>query len=91
MLKETILATDFLEDYFRRIGEASSAVRKDYTRTVDHLKRKIGSLDYEIDRLVDAFADGTLTNDGVKGKVQQAQEEKREAEAALRPIELPTP
>ena len=59
-IKGTLLDTTFLTDYFQRVIEASNALLKDSQSNVERLKRKIRSLDHQIDRLTDAVADGAI-------------------------------
>ena len=55
------------------------------------MRRKIVSLDHQINRLTDAFADGTIPGDIVKPKIEQALAEKREVESEIRRYAQPLP
>ena len=90
-IKETVLDESFLTDYFRRVIEASQALLKEGKPTVEKLKRKIATLDHQIDRLTDGFAEGTLPADVVKPKIDQALAEKHEAEAEIHLHSQPVP
>ena len=90
-IKQTLLNTDFLNDYFQRVIDTSKALLKDSQSDVEKLKRKIRSLDGQIDRLTDAIADGTVSSSIVKTKINQALAEKQEVEAQIRRYARPLP
>ena len=90
-IKGTLLDTTFLKDYFQRVIDASNALLKDSQSNVERLRQKIVSLDHQIDRLTDAFADGTIPADIVKPKIEQALAEKREVQSEIRRYARPLP
>ena len=90
-IKQTLLDTDFLNDYFKEVLDTAKSLLKESQLTVAGLRRKVASLDRQIDRLTDAFADGTLPADIVKPKIDQALLDKREVEADIRRYAQPLP
>ena len=83
-IKQTLLDTDFLRDYFQRVQDTAKDLLKDSQSQVEKLKRKILTLDHQIDRLTDALADGTLPSEIAKPKINAVLEEKREVQAQIR-------
>ena len=90
-IKQTLLDTDFLTDYFQRVLDTANALSKNSQSNLDKLQRKVVSLDHQVDRLTDAIADGTLTSSIVKPKIDAVLAEKREAEAQIRQYSRPLP
>ena len=90
-IKQTFLDSDFLKDYFKEVLDSSRSLLKESQLTVAGLRRKIASLDRQIDRLTDAFAEGTLPADIVKPKIDQALLDKREVETEIRRYAQPLP
>ena len=90
-IKQTLLDTDFLKDYFQRVLDTSKALLQDSQSNVEKLKRKVMALDGQIDRLTDAIADGTVASAIVKTKIDTALVEKQEAEAQIRQYARPLP
>ena len=90
-IKQTFLDPDFLKDYFKEVLDSSRSLLKESELAVAELRRKITSLDHQIDRLTDAFAEGTIPADIVKPKIDQALLDKREAETEIRRHAQPLP
>ena len=90
-IKQTLLDTDFLNDYFQRVLDTSKALLRESQSNVEKLKRKALSLDGRIDRLTDAIADGTVYSSIVKTKIAAALAEKQETEAQIRRYARPLP
>ena len=62
-IKQTLLDTDFLTDYFQRVLDTLKALLNESQSNVKKLKRKLLSLDHQIDRLTDAVAEGNTISD----------------------------
>ena len=90
-IKQTFLDTNFLADYFQRVLDTSKALLKDSQANVEKLKRKVRSLDGQVERLTDGFADGTIPASIVKPRINDALMEKREVEAEIRRYARPLP
>ena len=90
-IKQTLLDTAFLKDYFQRVIDTAKALLKDSQSNVEKLKRKAHALDGQIDRLTDAIADGTVSSSIVKTKIDAALAEKQETEAQIRQSARPLP
>ena len=90
-IKTTLLDTDFLNDYFQRVLNTSKTLLKESQLNVEKLKRKILSLDHQVDRLTDAVADGTIPTSIVKPKIDATLAEKRQVEAEIRCYDQPLP
>ena len=90
-IKQTLLDTDFLNDYFQRVSNTSKTLLKESQLNVEKLKRKILSLDHQVERLTDAVADGTIPTSIVKPKINAILAEKRQVEAEIRRYDQPLP
>ncbi len=90
-IKQTFLDSDFLKDYFEQVVDTSRALLKESQSNIAGLTANIASLDRQIDRLTDAFAEGAIPADIVKPKIDQALSDKREVEAEIRRQAQPLP
>ena len=90
-IKETVLEENFLHDYFQRVIEAAQSLQKEGKPTIEKTKRRIASLDRELDQLTDGFVKGVLPADLVKPKIDAALAEKQEAEVEIRLHSQPLP
>ena len=90
-IKQTLLDTDFLNDYFQRVLNTSKTLLKESQLNVEKLERKILSLDHQVDRLIDAVADGAIPSSSAKLKIDTALAEKRETESQIRRYARPLP
>ena len=90
-IKQTFLNTDFLDKYFRQVLDTSRAMLKESQSNVERLRGRIVSLDRQIDRLTDGFAEGAIPADIVKPRIEIALAEKRETEAEIRRQSQPLP
>ena len=90
-IKQTLLDSTFLKNYFKEVLDTSRAMLKESQLNAERLKGKIVSLDRQIDRLTDGFADGTIPADIVKPRIELALAEKRDTEAEIRRHSQPLP
>lgn len=88
-IKETVLEENFLNDYFQRVIETTQTLLKEGKPKVEDLKRRIATLDRELDQLTDGFVKGVLPADLVKSKIDAALAEKQEADIRLHTQPLP--
>ena len=90
-IKQTLLDSTFLKNYFKEVLDTSRAMLKESQLNAERLKGKIVSLDRQIDRLTDGFADGTIPADIVKPRIELTLAEKRDTEAEIRRHSQPLP
>ena len=69
-IKQTLLDSTFLKNYFQQVLDTSRSLLKESQLNVERLKGKMVSLDRQIDRLTDGFADGTIPAEIVKPRIE---------------------